>query len=93
MPGLRLLQLPPRLESLTGDEPGEVDPSTFDVTLELRESPDGIVGHLTHQVDAVSHEEAAALVTSFAALVTLAHREPQAPMGDLAARARTGADI
>ncbi|MFI7503318.1 condensation domain-containing protein [Streptomyces sp. NPDC049687] len=92
VPGLGLLQLPPRLETGPGDEADEVDPSTFDVTLELRESPDGIVGHLTHQVDAVPHAEAAALVRSFAALATLAQRDPCAVLADLAARARSAAD-
>ncbi|MEU2608430.1 condensation domain-containing protein [Streptomyces albus] len=89
-PDLRLAQLPPRLAGDDGGQEDEVDPSTFDVTLELRESPAGLVGHLTHQLDAVPQRTAAELVAHLTRLVTLAHREPDARVAELAARAGAG---
>lgn len=90
-PGLRLSQLPPRPAAAGGDRADEVDPSTFDVTLELRESPEGLSGHLTHQLDSVPKEFAAELVESFTALVVLAHGSPDAPVAELLERVRRDA--
>lgn len=78
--GLVLTQLPPHLDARSGEE---ADPSTFEVTLELRESPTGLIGHLAHQVDAVTPETAARLAHEFVALAELAAARPDTPLAEV----------
>lgn len=78
------LRLEQQRVTLLGADEQEVDPSTFDLTLELRESGEAIVGHLAHQVASVSRASAVLLTHRFAEVVRRVTAEPDTRIDRLA---------
>ncbi|MER7276903.1 condensation domain-containing protein [Dactylosporangium sp. NPDC000244] len=77
------LVLVQRRPELLGQDEGEVNPSTFDLTLELRESADGLSGHLAYQTDTVDAAAARALADRFAEVVRRVGEDPHVPVARL----------
>jgi non-ribosomal peptide synthetase component F len=79
------LVLVQRRPELLGQDEGEVNPSTFDLTLELRETAAGLSGYLAFQTDNVSRGTARRLSDRFAAVVRRVGEDPHVPVAELLA--------